>query len=31
MDLRVRDVTPADAAAVVRILNPIVEARLYTV
>ncbi|AMY12016.1 putative acetyltransferase YhhY [Luteitalea pratensis] len=31
MDLLLRDVTPADAEAVVRILNPIIEARLYTV
>jgi L-amino acid N-acyltransferase YncA len=30
MDLRIRDVEPADAAAVVGILNPIVEARTYT-
>lgn len=31
MDLTVRDVVPADAQAVVEILNPIIEARLYTV
>lgn len=31
MTLLVRDVTPADAEAVVAILNPIIEARLYTV
>lgn len=30
MSLLVRDVTPADAEAVVAILNPIIEARLYT-
>ena len=30
MDLVVRDVTPADAAAVVAILNPIIAARVYT-
>lgn len=30
MDLLVRDVTPADAAAVVGILNPIIKARIYT-
>ena len=30
MPIRVRDVTPADAEAVVGILNPIIEARLYT-
>lgn len=31
MDLLIRDVTPADAAAVLGILNPIIEARTYTV
>ena len=31
MDLRVRDVVPADAEAVVGILNPIIEARVHTV
>ena len=30
MDLLIRDVTPADAEAVVRIFNPIIEARVYT-
>jgi L-amino acid N-acyltransferase YncA len=30
MDLHVRDVTAADAESVVRILNPIITARLYT-
>jgi L-amino acid N-acyltransferase YncA len=30
MDLFVRDITPADAEAVVKILNPIIEARTYT-
>ena len=31
MDLTVRDVTPADAEAVIGILNPIIAARIYTV
>ena len=31
MDLSVRDATPADAAAIVAILNPIIAARVYTV
>lgn len=31
MDLSIRDATPADAEAVVAILNPIIEARIYTV
>ena len=31
MELLIRDVTPADAAAVVGILNPIIAARIYTV
>jgi L-amino acid N-acyltransferase YncA len=31
MDLFVRDVTPADAAAVIGILNPIIAARVFTV
>jgi L-amino acid N-acyltransferase YncA len=31
MDLLVRDVVPADAQAVVEILNPIIEARTHTV
>lgn len=30
-DLLVRDVTPADAGAIVAILNPIIETRAYTV
>jgi L-amino acid N-acyltransferase YncA len=30
MDLMVRDVIPADAEAIVGILNPIIEARVYT-
>ena len=30
MDLLVRDVAPADADAIVAILNPIIEARIYT-
>lgn len=30
-DLLVRDVVPADAAAIIRILNPIIETRAYTV
>jgi len=30
MDLLVRDVVPADAEAIVGILNPIIEARAYT-
>jgi L-amino acid N-acyltransferase YncA len=30
MDLLVRDVVPADAEAIVGILNPIIEARVYT-
>lgn len=30
MDLEVRDVVPADAEAIVGILNPIIEARVYT-
>ena len=30
MSLTVRDVTPADAEAIVGILNPIIEARIYT-
>src|SRR5882762_2441780 len=29
-DLVVRDVAPADAGAIVRILNPIIEARVHT-
>ena len=31
MELSVRDVEPADAAGLVRVLNPIIEARRYTV
>jgi L-amino acid N-acyltransferase YncA len=31
MELLIRDVVPDDAAAVLRILNPIIEARTYTV
>ena len=31
MDLWIRDVTPADAAAVCAVINPIIEARTYTV
>jgi L-amino acid N-acyltransferase YncA len=31
MDLSVRDVEPADAEGLVRVLNPIIEARCYTV
>lgn len=31
MDLSIRDVTPDDAEAIVAILNPIIEARVYTV
>jgi len=31
MELSIRDATPADAAAIVAILNPIIEARVYTV
>jgi len=30
-DLSIRDVTPADADAIVAILNPIIAARVYTV
>ena len=30
-DLSIRDATPADADAIVAILNPIIEARIYTV
>ena len=30
MDLSIRDVGPDDAEAVLRILNPIIEARIYT-
>lgn len=30
MDLLIRNVTPADAEAVVGILNPIIKARVYT-
>jgi L-amino acid N-acyltransferase YncA len=30
MQLSVRDVEPADAAGIVRVLNPIIEARCYT-
>lgn len=30
MELSVRDVEPADAAGLVRVLNPIIEARRYT-
>ena len=30
MDLTVRDVEPADAEGLVRVLNPIIESRLYT-
>ena len=30
MELSVRDVEPADAAGLVRVLNPIIEARCYT-
>jgi L-amino acid N-acyltransferase YncA len=30
MDLTVRDVEPTDAEGLVRVLNPIIEARLYT-
>ena len=31
MDLSIRDATSADAEAIVAILNPIIEARIYTV
>jgi len=31
MDLAIRDATPGDAEAIVAILNPIIEARVYTV
>ena len=31
MELSIRDVTPADAAAVCAVINPIIEARVYTV
>ena len=31
MTVSIRDATPADAAAIVAILNPIIEARVYTV
>ena len=31
MELSIRDVEPADAAGLVRVLNPIIEARCYTV
>ena len=31
MNLRIRDVTPADAAAVCAIINPIIATRAYTV
>lgn len=31
MDVSIRDATPADAEAIVAILNPIIEARVYTV
>jgi L-amino acid N-acyltransferase YncA len=31
MDLRIRDITPADAEAVCALINPIIEARAYTV
>jgi L-amino acid N-acyltransferase YncA len=31
MDLSIRDVTPDDAEAIVAILNPIIQARVYTV
>ena len=31
MDLSIRDVEPADAEAVCAVINPIIEARLYTV
>ena len=31
MELSIRDVTPADAEAIVAILNPIIEAGVYTV
>jgi len=31
MELSVRDAEPADAEAIVRVLNPIIEARSYTV
>ena len=30
-DLSIRDATPADAEAIVAILNPIIAARIYTV
>jgi L-amino acid N-acyltransferase YncA len=30
MDLSIRDVEPSDAAGLVRVLNPIIEARRYT-
>ena len=30
MELAIRDVSPADAEAMLRILNPIIEARIYT-
>lgn len=30
MELSVRDVEPADAAGLVRVLNPVIEARCYT-
>jgi L-amino acid N-acyltransferase YncA len=31
MELRIRDVTPADAEAVCEVINPIIEARAYTI
>ena len=31
MDLRIRDVAAADAAAICAVINPIIEARVYTV
>ena len=30
MELTIRDAEPADAESLVRVLNPIIEARLYT-
>ena len=31
MEISIRDVEPSDAAGLVRVLNPIIEARCYTV
>jgi L-amino acid N-acyltransferase YncA len=31
MDLRIRDVAPTDAAAICAVINPIIDARAYTV